>query len=56
MVEYLSARLPANLMEKADHLIGKYGFDSRADVIKAALRDFFEKYPETKIIIQPMEA
>jgi metal-responsive CopG/Arc/MetJ family transcriptional regulator len=35
-----------------DKLIEKYGFTSRADVVKSALREFFQKYPETKIVLE----
>ncbi|MCL1976901.1 MAG: ribbon-helix-helix domain-containing protein [Candidatus Bathyarchaeota archaeon] len=48
MVGYVSLRLPHNVTEKIDRLTGKYGYSSRADVTNDALRDLFEKYPETK--------
>ena len=32
--------------------VGKYGFSSRAEVVKDALRDFFKKYPEITLVIQ----
>jgi Arc/MetJ-type ribon-helix-helix transcriptional regulator len=48
--EYTTIKLPNNVVASVDKLVGKHGFDSRADVVKDALRDFFEKYPETRIL------
>lgn len=50
MHKQISVSLPLEIMNKVDKLIGQHGFYSRPDVICDALRDFFEKYPETKII------
>lgn len=48
MVEYITIKLPNDLVAEVDKLVGKYGFSSRADIVKNALRDFFNKYPETR--------
>jgi Arc/MetJ-type ribon-helix-helix transcriptional regulator len=56
MNDYVTVRIPISITSVSDKLIGKYGFDSRADVIKAALREFAEKFPETKILTQSVEA
>lgn len=50
MDKYSTVRIPTDLAQTADKLVGKYGFDSRADVVKDALRRLFENYPETKIV------
>ncbi len=50
MTEYVTIKLPEEVAKQIDKLIGKHGFDSRADVVKDALRQFFEKHPETKTI------
>jgi hypothetical protein len=48
--EYTNIKLPTSpYVEKVDLLVAKQLYSSRTDVIKDALRDFFEKYPETKI-------
>ncbi len=46
---YSTIRVPTELAQNADILIGKYGFSSRAEVFKTAVRDLFEKYPETRV-------
>ncbi len=56
LTEYFTVKLPECYQKEIDKLIEKHGFASRADVIKDALRDFFEKYPETKVLLtQPEE-
>lgn len=47
--KYGAIKLPENLLKEVDKIVGKHGFDSRADVVKDALRDFFNKYPETSV-------
>ncbi|MCL2477728.1 ribbon-helix-helix domain-containing protein [Candidatus Bathycorpusculum sp.] len=52
MTKYITVRLPECYHCEMDKLIEKYGFTSRADVVKSALREFFQKYPETKIVLE----
>ena len=42
--EYVTIRIPKNLAKEIDGLIGKFGFTSRAEVVKQAVRNFLEKY------------
>ncbi|MDR0372960.1 MAG: ribbon-helix-helix domain-containing protein [Nitrososphaerota archaeon] len=51
MTKYITVKLPVCYRQGVDKLIETYGFASRADVVKNALREFFQKYPETKIAI-----
>jgi len=51
MTKYITVRLPECYHREMDKLIEKYGFTSRADVVKSALREFFQKYPETQIVL-----
>lgn len=51
MTEYVTVRIPKELGDETDKLIGKHGFSSRAEVVKSALRDFFKNYPETTLNI-----
>jgi len=53
MTKYITVRLPECYRQGMDKLIEKHGFASRADVVKNALREFFQKYPETKIVSEP---
>ena len=49
-VEYTNIKLPTvPYVEKVDQLVANKLYNSRTDVIKDALRDFFEKYPETRL-------
>lgn len=52
MTVYISVRIPENVADYVDKLVGKHGYSSRADVVNDALRDFFEKYPETKTMVK----
>ncbi len=49
MTQWITVKIPAEVSNQIDKLVGKYGFLSRADVTKTALRDFFKKYPETDV-------
>ena len=49
MEEYSTVRIPKELADQADRLIGKHGYTSRAEIVKDALRDLFQKYPEEKV-------
>jgi metal-responsive CopG/Arc/MetJ family transcriptional regulator len=42
--EYTTIRIPKHLSKQIDFLIGKFGFTSRAEIVKQAIRNFLEKY------------
>ena len=42
--EYTTIKLPNDLVLSIDKLIGKYGFKSRAEIVKDALRDLLNQY------------
>jgi metal-responsive CopG/Arc/MetJ family transcriptional regulator len=42
--EYSNIKIPNDLIIMVDRLIGKYGYKSRGEIVKAALRDFLVKY------------
>jgi Arc/MetJ-type ribon-helix-helix transcriptional regulator len=44
MTEYVTVRLPQAVTDDVDKLVGKHGFSSRAEIVKAALREFLPKY------------
>ena len=41
---YTTLRLPKDLIEKMDKLVGKFGFKSRAEVAKEAIRHLLQEY------------
>lgn len=50
--KYAQVKIPKSLADEADKLIGKFGFTSRAEIVKSALRGLLidyrkltEKYP-----------
>ena len=47
--EYVTIRIPKNLAKEIDSLIGKFGFTSRAEVVKQAVRNFLEKYEAKEV-------
>ncbi|MCL2432626.1 MAG: ribbon-helix-helix domain-containing protein [Nitrososphaerota archaeon] len=49
MTKYITVRIPECYQQEMDKLIEKHGYASRAEIVKTALREFFQKYPETKI-------
>ena len=52
-VEYTNIKLPTTpYVEKVDLLVANRLYNSRTDVIKDALREFFQKYPETRITVE----
>jgi Arc/MetJ-type ribon-helix-helix transcriptional regulator len=53
MTEYVTVKLPQDIVSDIDKLVGKHGFSSRAEVAKEALRALFRKYSETNN--QPLE-
>jgi len=51
---YVTIKLPRNLIDEVDNFVGKYGFVSRTEVVKEALRRFFQQYSNvTKARRQP---
>lgn len=41
--KYVTIKLPETIVQEIDCYIGKRGYSSRTDVVKDALRRFFEK-------------
>ena len=41
---YITIKLPKNLVDEIDTFVGKYGFVSRTEVVKEALRRLFQQY------------
>lgn len=44
--EWVTLKLPKDLVDEIDKLVGKRGFTSRTDVATEAIRDFLEKFKE----------
>jgi metal-responsive CopG/Arc/MetJ family transcriptional regulator len=42
--KYVTIKLPKNLVDEIDTFVGKYGFVSRTEVVKEALRRLFQQY------------
>jgi len=42
--DYVPIKLPKELVDLIDKLVGKYGFRSRAEVVKEAVRIFLREY------------
>ena len=42
--EYVVVKIPKNLADDVDALIGKFGFTSRAEITKQALRKLLQEY------------
>ncbi|MEM3696515.1 MAG: ribbon-helix-helix domain-containing protein [Candidatus Bathyarchaeia archaeon] len=42
--KYVTIKLPKNLVDEIDAFVGKYGFVSRTEVVKEALRRLFQQY------------
>jgi len=42
--DYIPIKLPKDLVELIDKLVGRYGFKSRAEVVKEAVRAFLREY------------
>ena len=42
--KYVTIKLPRNIVDEIDKFVGKYGFVSRTEVVKEALRTFFQQY------------
>ena len=49
--EYSNIKIPNELIVNVDCLIGKYGYKSRGEIVKTALREFLVKYekPEPRL-------
>jgi len=43
---YVTVRIPKELSEEVDKLIGIKGFRSKAEIVKEALRDLLDHYKE----------
>jgi len=46
--DYVTVRIPKELSEEADKLIGKKGFRSKAEIVKEALRELIDHYGADK--------
>jgi len=44
--EWVTLKLPKNLVDEIDKLVGKKGFTSRTDVASEAIRNFLERFKE----------
>ena len=42
--DYVTVKIPKELAEAIDKIVGSYGFRSRSEVIKEALRDLLRRY------------
>lgn len=46
--EYTTLRLPTELVDEIDKLVGKHGFTSRAEVAKEAIRKLLQEYKSNR--------
>lgn len=46
--KYVTIKLPKNLVDEIDKFVGTYGFVSRTEVVKEALRRLFQQYHVVK--------
>ena len=46
--DYVTVRIPKELSQEADKLIGKKGFKSKAEIVKVALRELLDNYGADK--------
>ena len=55
MPDYVGVKIPRNLAEEVDRLIGKHGFTTRAEIVKEALRRLLLLYHglEKKLEVRP---
>jgi len=44
MDKYVTIKLPKNLVDEIDNFVGKYGFVSRTEVVKEAIRKLLRQY------------
>jgi len=47
--KYVTIKLPRNLVDEIGKFVGKYGFVSRPEVVKEALRRLFQQYKEVPL-------
>ncbi|MEM3628877.1 MAG: ribbon-helix-helix domain-containing protein [Candidatus Bathyarchaeia archaeon] len=45
---YVTIKLPKTLVDEIDNFVGKYGFVSRSEVVKEAVRRLFQQYNISK--------
>jgi metal-responsive CopG/Arc/MetJ family transcriptional regulator len=48
MNKYVTIKLPKHLIDEIDNFVGRYGFVSRTEVVKEALRRLFQEYTALK--------
>jgi metal-responsive CopG/Arc/MetJ family transcriptional regulator len=46
--KYVTIKLPRNIVDEIDKFVGNYGFVSRTEVVKEALRKLFQQYQVVK--------
>jgi len=46
--KYVTIKLPRNIVDEIDKFVGTYGFVSRTEVVKEALRRLFQQYQVVK--------
>ncbi|MEM3788306.1 MAG: ribbon-helix-helix domain-containing protein [Candidatus Bathyarchaeia archaeon] len=46
--KYVTIKLPKTLVDEIDNFVGKYGFVSRSEVVKEAVRRLFQQYNISK--------
>lgn len=46
--KYVTIKLPRNIVDEVDKFVGTYGFISRTEVVKEALRRLFQQYQVVK--------
>jgi len=51
--KYVTIKLPRNIVDEIDKFVGTYGFVSRTEVVKEALRRLFQQYQLAKEAKQP---
>lgn len=44
---YVTLKIPHSLADPMDKLVGKFGFKSRAEIAKEAIRKLLLEYPES---------
>ncbi|MCW4044243.1 MAG: ribbon-helix-helix domain-containing protein [Candidatus Bathyarchaeota archaeon] len=51
MNDYTTIKLPNEMVDEIDKLVGKHGFRSRGEIVKEAIRNFLMRYPETNVTV-----
>jgi len=46
--KYVTIKLPKSIIDEIDKFVGRYGFVSRTEVVKEALRRLFQQYQAVK--------